>query len=141
VAFHEKKSEAPTIPGEPHRVYASMGNYIFSARILLRALEADALRKDSKHDFGHDILPALLGNVAMYAYDYQVNVIPGESKDIPVYWRDVGTLEAYYDAHMDCAASSLRLTSITAAGLYEQPAILIQEQSLLLTGLAQRVRQ
>ena len=101
VAFHEKNSEAPTIPGEPHRVYASMGNYIFSARILLRALEADALRKDSKHDFGHDILPALLGNVAMYAYDYQVNVIPGESKDIPVYWRDVGTLEAYYDAHMD----------------------------------------
>ena len=101
VAFHEKKSEAPTIPGEPHLVYASMGNYIFSARILLRALEADALRQDSKHDFGHDILPSLLGRAAMYAYDYQANGIPGEPADVPVYWRDVGTLEAYYEAHMD----------------------------------------
>ena len=94
VAFHEKKSEAPTIPGEPHQVYASMGNYIFSARILLQALEADALRTESKHDFGHDILPALLGRVAMYAYDYQANRIPGESEDVPVYWRDVGTLRS-----------------------------------------------
>jgi glucose-1-phosphate adenylyltransferase len=101
VAFHEKKSEAPTIPGEPHLVYASMGNYIFSARILLRELEADALRTESKHDFGHDILPSLLGRAAMYAYDYQVNGIPGEPADVPVYWRDVGTLEAYYEAHMD----------------------------------------
>jgi glucose-1-phosphate adenylyltransferase len=101
VAFHEKKSEAPTIPGEPHRVYASMGNYIFSARTLLRELEADALREGSKHDFGHDILPSLLGRVAMYAYDFQANAIPGEPADAPVYWRDVGTLEAYYEAHMD----------------------------------------
>lgn len=99
--FHEKKAEAPTIPGEPHRVYASMGNYIFSARTLLQELAADALREGSTHDFGRDILPALLGRAAMYAYDYQANSIPGESADVPVYWRDVGTLEAYYEAHMD----------------------------------------
>ncbi len=101
LGFHEKNAQAPTIPGEPHRVYASMGNYIFSAPTLLRELQADAQRQDSRHDFGHDILPSLLGRAAMYAYDYQANVIPGESAAAPVYWRDVGTLEAYYEAHMD----------------------------------------
>jgi glucose-1-phosphate adenylyltransferase len=101
LGFHEKKPQAPTIPGEPHQIYASMGNYIFSARTLLRELHADALRQDSKHDFGHDILPSLLGRAAMYAYDYQANRIPGEPADVPVYWRDVGTLESYYEAHMD----------------------------------------
>lgn len=101
LGFHEKTAQAPTIPGEPHSVYASMGNYIFSARTLLQELQADALRSDSRHDFGHDILPSLLGRAAMYAYDYQANGIPGESADVPPYWRDVGTLEAYYEAHMD----------------------------------------
>jgi glucose-1-phosphate adenylyltransferase len=90
LGFHEKTAQAPTIAGEPHSVYASMGNYIFSARTLLRELEADALRSDSGHDFGHDILPSLLGRAAMYAYDYQANAIPGESADVPAYWRDVG---------------------------------------------------
>jgi glucose-1-phosphate adenylyltransferase len=101
LGFHEKKAEAPTMPGEPQRVYASMGNYIFSADTLLRELHADALRKESKHDFGADILPSLLGRVPMYAYDFQANRIPGESGDSPAYWRDVGTLEAYHQAHMD----------------------------------------
>lgn len=101
LGFHEKKAEAPTMPGEPQRVYASMGNYIFSARTLLRELHADALRNDSTHDFGHDILPSLLGRVPMYAYDFQANRIPGEIGGTPVYWRDVGTLEAYHEAHMD----------------------------------------
>lgn len=101
VGFHEKTAEAPTIPGEPHRVYASMGNYIFSARTLVRELQADALRPASRHDFGRDILPSLLGRAAMYAYDFQASAIPGESGDVRAYWRDVGTLEAYYEAHMD----------------------------------------
>jgi glucose-1-phosphate adenylyltransferase len=101
LGFHEKKAEAPTMPGEPQRVYASMGNYLFSAGTLLRELHADSRRKGSRHDFGHDILPSLLGRVPMYAYDFQANRIPGESTDAPVYWRDVGTLEAYHQAHMD----------------------------------------
>jgi glucose-1-phosphate adenylyltransferase len=111
LGFHEKTAEAPTIPGESHNVYASMGNYIFSARTLRRELETDALRLDSRHDFGRDILPSLLGRAAMYAYDYQANAIPGESADVPAYWRDVGTLEAYYEAHMDLCglAPSLNL--------------------------------
>jgi len=99
--FHEKTVHAPAISGRPDTVYASMGNYIFSARALLNALKADALRPESKHDFGHDILPSLLGKAPIYAYDYQTNVIPGEALPAPVYWRDVGTLEAYFDAQMD----------------------------------------
>jgi glucose-1-phosphate adenylyltransferase len=78
-----------------------MGNYLFSGRVLLTELQADALRKESKHDFGYDILPSMLGRAAMYAYDYQTNIIPGESGEAPMYWRDLGTLEAYYDAQMD----------------------------------------
>jgi glucose-1-phosphate adenylyltransferase len=101
LGFHEKQTQAPTMPGEPRRVYASMGNYVFSARTLLRELHADALRNGSTHDFGHDILPSLLGRVPMYAYDFQANRIPGELCNTAVYWRDVGTLEAYHEAHMD----------------------------------------
>lgn len=99
--FHEKNVDAPTIPNTPNKVYASMGNYVFSARTLFEALQADALREDSKHDFGYDILPSLLGRGAVYAYDYQTNVIPGDADTSLAYWRDVGTLEAYYLAHMD----------------------------------------
>ena len=99
--FHEKIVDAPTIPGAPGKVYASMGNYVFSARTLFDALKADACREGSRHDFGYDILPSLLGQGNVYAYDYLTNVIPGEAEPSPAYWRDVGTLEAYYEAHMD----------------------------------------
>src|SRR5258708_32426236 len=78
-----------------------MGNYLFSGRVLLTELQADALRKESKHDFGYDILPSMLERAAMYAYDYQTNIIPGESGEAPMYWRDLGSLEACYDAQMD----------------------------------------
>ena len=67
VGFHEKEPDAPTIPGESLRVYASMGNYIFSSETLLRELRDDARRVESHHDFGHDILPSLLGRGRMYA--------------------------------------------------------------------------
>lgn len=99
--FHEKSEDALAIPGEPDKVYASMGNYIFSARVLFRELKADASRADSRSDFGRDILPAMLGRTSMYAYDYRTNQIPEESSDTPSYWRDVGTLDAYYEAQMD----------------------------------------
>ena len=100
-AFHEKSDSAPTVPGSPTEVFASMGNYIFSAKALIRELKADALRSDSRHDFGGDILPSMIGRTNMFAYDYHSNVIPGEPVDTPAYWRDVGTLEAYYEAQMD----------------------------------------
>jgi len=101
LAFHEKNPKAPTMPGDPSRVYASMGNYIFSTRTLMDLLKADAKDPDSHHDFGRDILPKLAGNAPIYAYNFETNRIPGEAKDSIPYWRDVGTIEAYYEANMD----------------------------------------
>lgn len=101
VAFHEKNPQAPTIPGDPTRVYASMGNYIFSKSTLAYLLKADANAPESRHDFGKDILPKLAGKSPIYAYDFQTNRIPGEADDYIPYWRDVGTIDAYYEANMD----------------------------------------
>jgi glucose-1-phosphate adenylyltransferase len=101
LAFHEKKPDAPTMPGDPRRVYASMGNYIFSSRTLVDLLKADAKDPGSHHDFGRDILPKLAGNAPIYAYNFENNRIPGEAEDSIPYWRDVGTIEAYYEANMD----------------------------------------
>jgi glucose-1-phosphate adenylyltransferase len=104
VGFHEKKANPPTIPGDPSRVFASMGNYVFSTRTLLRELHDDANNAASTHDFGRDILPSLVGRSELYAYDFQTNRIPGEPPDAPAYWRDVGTIDAYYEANMDLKA-------------------------------------
>lgn len=101
VAFHEKKADAPTMPGDPNRVYASMGNYVFSTRKLLELLKADAENPGSHHDFGMDILPKLAGKAPIYAYNFETNCIPGEAEDSVPYWRDVGTIDAYYEASMD----------------------------------------
>jgi glucose-1-phosphate adenylyltransferase len=101
LAFHEKNPDAPTMPGDHNRVLASMGNYVFSTRTLLRLLHDDAAEENSNHDFGRDILPRLAGNSEIYAYDFQTNRIPGEPTDVLPYWRDVGTIDAYYEANMD----------------------------------------
>ncbi|HXE65375.1 MAG TPA: glucose-1-phosphate adenylyltransferase [Bryobacteraceae bacterium] len=104
-AFHEKNPDSPTIPGDPARVYASMGNYVFSTRTLIDALAEDADEIASSHDFGRDILPKLVARrQAVYAYDYQTNKIPGEPDGAEPYWRDVGTIEAYWEANMDLRA-------------------------------------
>jgi len=104
LGFHEKRADAPAMPSDPQRVYASMGNYIFTTRVLLDELHADAAREDSAHDFGRDILPGMVGRAGLYAYDFQTNTIPGDPPDQPVYWRDVGTIDAYYQASMDLRA-------------------------------------
>jgi glucose-1-phosphate adenylyltransferase len=106
LAFHEKNPDAPTMPGDSERVYASMGNYVFSTRHLLRLLEEDAGIAESTHDFGRDILPKLAGKAEMFAYDFQTNRIPGESAEGMPYWRDVGTIDAYYEASMDLRSVS-----------------------------------
>jgi glucose-1-phosphate adenylyltransferase len=106
LGFHEKNPNAPTIPGDDERVYASMGNYVFSTRTLLRLLHEDAADENSLHDFGHDILPRLAGNSDIFAYDFQTNRIPGEPVDALPYWRDVGTIDAYYEANMDLRSVS-----------------------------------
>jgi glucose-1-phosphate adenylyltransferase len=104
--FHEKNPEAPTMPGDSDRVLASMGNYVFSTRTLLRLLHDDAAEPNSNHDFGRNILPKLAGKSDMFAYDFQTNRIPGEPPDAEPYWRDVGTIDAYYEANMDLRAIS-----------------------------------
>ena len=101
LAFHEKNPHAPTLPGDSSQVYASMGNYIFSKPMLVDLLQADGNDPDSHHDFGRDILPKLAGNAPIYAYNFQSNRIPGEAEDYVPYWRDVGTIDAYYEANMD----------------------------------------
>jgi glucose-1-phosphate adenylyltransferase len=106
LAFHEKNPNAPPMPGDRERVFASMGNYIFSTGTLLQLLRVDAANEESKHDFGHDILPKLAGKAEIYAYDFQTNRIPGEAAEAEPYWRDVGTIDAYYDANMDLRAVS-----------------------------------
>ncbi|MDQ2899484.1 MAG: glucose-1-phosphate adenylyltransferase [Acidobacteriota bacterium] len=104
IAFHEKNPDAPTIPGDPDRVYASMGNYIFSKNVLLKELQDDAANEGGKHDFGRDILPSLVKRAEVFAYDFQTNKIAGEPPEAESYWRDVGTIDAYYEANMDLRA-------------------------------------
>ena len=104
VGFHEKDPNAPTMPGDPDRVYASMGNYIFSTDMLLQLVEEDQQDPNSSHDFGKDILPKAIGRAEMFAYDFMTNDIPGEPPGKEPYWRDVGTLDAYYEANMDLRA-------------------------------------
>ena len=93
--FIEKSKDAPTIPGSPELALGSMGIYIFDTQVLLKALEADAA-KPSSHDFGKDIIPALITELPTYAYRFY-----DENKKASKYWRDIGTLDAFFDANMD----------------------------------------
>ncbi len=106
IGFHEKKADAPTMPQDPNRVYASMGNYVFSTDMLLQMIEEDQGDPNSSHDFGKDILPKAVDRAEMYAYDFNTNQIPGEESNETPYWRDVGTLDAFYEANMDIRAIS-----------------------------------
>lgn len=102
VGFHEKNPDAPTMPSDPAQVYASMGNYVFSTEQLVKALQEDAANPDSSHDFGRDILPKMVADQqTLVAYNFAENDIPGEAPNSIPYWRDVGTIDAYYEATMD----------------------------------------
>jgi glucose-1-phosphate adenylyltransferase len=102
IGFQEKPtSNVMTIPGDPSHALASMGNYIFAPLPLHDALESDS-QQDSHHDFGRNILPSLVKSRRVYCYDFSRNRIPGVTeKGELAYWRDVGTIEAYYEANMD----------------------------------------
>ena len=104
IGFHEKDPNAPTIPGQPDRIMASMGNYIFSTETLLAELYADAQNEGSSHDFGKDILPGIINHADVYAYDFMNNRIPGDPPEVAPYWRDVGTIDAFYEANLDLRA-------------------------------------
>ncbi|MGC9293274.1 MAG: glucose-1-phosphate adenylyltransferase [Acidobacteriaceae bacterium] len=102
VGFQEKPQQTELrSPQDPNKVDASMGIYVFNTDVLLPALMRDAEDPNSRHDFGHDILPGLLGNYKMYAFNFV-----DENKKQALYWRDVGTLDSYYDANMDVVSIS-----------------------------------
>jgi glucose-1-phosphate adenylyltransferase len=103
LAFHEKNPDAPRLPDAPDQVLASMGNYIFSADVFKEVMTADADDESSTHDVGGDIIPKLVSEGLAHVYDYTTNEVPGEA-GLEHYWRDVGTLDSYYDAHMDLVA-------------------------------------
>ena len=100
-AFLEKPEDPPGLPDDPEMVYASMGNYVFSTEALLEAVKLDAGDEGSVHDMGGDIIPMLVGRGDAQVYDFEENEVPGSTARDRGYWRDVGTLDAYYDAHMD----------------------------------------
>ncbi|WP_329129850.1 glucose-1-phosphate adenylyltransferase [Streptomyces sp. NBC_01476] len=99
--FLEKPEDPPGLPDDPGHVFASMGNYLFTTKTLLDALHEDAEDPHSVHDMGGSILPRLTAMGAAQVYDFDTNHVPGETSRDHGYWRDVGTLDAYYDAHMD----------------------------------------
>jgi glucose-1-phosphate adenylyltransferase len=100
-AFREKPTDAVGLPDAPDQVFASMGNYVFSAEALIDAVTRDAEDETSKHDMGGSIVPALVDRGEAHVYDFSRNEVPGASEVERGYWRDVGTLDAFYDAHMD----------------------------------------
>jgi len=99
--FQEKPKDPTPIPGNPNMCLASMGNYIFDSKWISGILDDDAKDNGSSHDFGKDILPNVVDTGRLYAYDFHRNKVPGEKENIEPYWRDVGTLQSYYEANMD----------------------------------------
>ncbi|MEY3029309.1 MAG: glucose-phosphate adenylyltransferase [Actinomycetota bacterium] len=100
-AFREKPADPKPVPGDDSMALVSMGNYIFTADALIEAISKDGENDQSTHDMGGDIIPAFVAQGQCGAYDFTFNEIPGATPRDKSYWRDVGTLESYYDAHMD----------------------------------------
>jgi glucose-1-phosphate adenylyltransferase len=105
-AFREKPRDAVGLPDAPDQVYASMGNYVFTADALVEAVTTDAADEGSSHDLGGNIIPMLVERGEACVYDFLANDVPGATERDRGYWRDVGTLDAYYDAHMDLISVS-----------------------------------
>jgi glucose-1-phosphate adenylyltransferase len=99
--FLEKPANPPSIPGDPLNTFASMGNYVFNTDTLVDALRTDSADETSIHDMGTNIIPMLTANGQAEVYDFADNDVPGATDRDRGYWRDVGTLDAYHDAHMD----------------------------------------
>jgi glucose-1-phosphate adenylyltransferase len=99
-AFEEKPARPTPLAADPTQAFASMGNYVFNTEVLLNALRES--QEAGEHDFGHHVLPRLLRTHRLFAYDFATNVIPGiKDYEQRVYWRDLGTIDAYFDAHKD----------------------------------------
>ena len=101
VSFVEKPEHPKPIPGEPDWAFASMGNYVFETKALRKTITADAENDESKHDMGGSIIPAFVEQGTAHVYDFNENKVPGQTAREHGYWRDVGTLDAYFQANMD----------------------------------------
>jgi glucose-1-phosphate adenylyltransferase len=103
-AFLEKPADPPGRPGHPDETFASMGIYVFDSDVLIEALKKDADDDGSRHSMGGDIIPRLVRERAAYVYDFRQNQVPGAGAGDRGYWRDLRTLDSYFDAHMDLCA-------------------------------------
>ena len=103
-AFLEKPAEPSALPGSPDEAFASMGNYVFDREVLVEALSKDAVDDSRRHSIGGDIIPMLARQGAAHVYDFLQNKLPGTDGRDHGYWREVGTLDSYFDAHMDLCA-------------------------------------
>ncbi|KGD72369.1 glucose-1-phosphate adenylyltransferase [Tatumella morbirosei] len=103
LSFLEKPADPPGIPGQPDKSLASMGIYIFNAAYLFRLLEQDMANEKSSHDFGKDIIPLITREGKARAHSFSLSCVTS-SDDLPPYWRDVGTLDAYWRANLDLAS-------------------------------------
>jgi glucose-1-phosphate adenylyltransferase len=101
LSFVEKPAAPKPMPGDADRAFASMGNYIFRADVLREVVTADAEKPGSRHDMGGDIIPAMVEQGEAWVYNFLTNKIPGQNEREVGYWRDVGSLDAYYQASMD----------------------------------------
>ncbi|MFH0411759.1 glucose-1-phosphate adenylyltransferase [Corynebacterium sp. L4756] len=99
--FIEKPANPPATPDDPNMTYASMGNYVFTTQALIDALLADEKDDTSDHDMGGNIIPYFVEKGQAHVYDFMSNEVPGATDRDRGYWRDVGTIDSYYDAHMD----------------------------------------
>ncbi|MEW6455847.1 MAG: glucose-1-phosphate adenylyltransferase [Acidobacteriota bacterium] len=96
IGFEEKPSNPKPTPFDSSRVYVSMGIYVFNSEILIKELEVDSSREDSSHDFGRDVIPKMIKEYRVHGYSFK-----DEDINEPKYWKDIGTLDAYYEANMD----------------------------------------
>jgi glucose-1-phosphate adenylyltransferase len=132
--FQEKPANPTPMPSDPTRAYASMGNYLFDAKVLVEALKAANER--GEHDFGQNVLPDLKETHRLFAYNFAANKVPGtKSYEEPAYWRDVGTLDAYFNAHQDMLGLTPRFDVFnpqwrTFSSNYQGPVARILEASI-----------
>ncbi len=103
--FLEKPADPPGLIDSPDESFASMGNYVFTADVLCQALERDAHDESSRHDMGGDIIPMLVDQGRAAVYDFKRNVVPGSTERDRDYWRDVGTIDSYHEAHQDLVSA------------------------------------
>jgi glucose-1-phosphate adenylyltransferase len=99
--FLEKPANPPPLPDSPEESFASMGIYVFDTKVLVDALHRDAQDAESRHDIGGNLIPLLVKDGAAQAYDFLTNDVPGSTQRDAGYWRDVGTIDAYFESHMD----------------------------------------